>query len=120
MEFKVSPLFMCFSAGVGRSGTFVTLLWLMQLCARGIRPDIRAAVEDLRLHRMWMVQNLVSPVLTLTCSCRRTIQIFELSNSKVKTCSSTSKSPAFKYLLKSTKVLAATCTLIITNIFNIE
>ncbi|KAA8590903.1 hypothetical protein FQN60_001846, partial [Etheostoma spectabile] len=39
------------SAGVGRSGTFVTLLWLMQLCARGIRPDIRAAVEDLRLHR---------------------------------------------------------------------
>ncbi|CAL8325308.1 unnamed protein product [Merluccius merluccius] len=23
------------------------------------RPDIRAAVEDLRMHRMWMVQNLV-------------------------------------------------------------
>lgn len=38
----------------------MTLLWLMQLCVRGIRPDIRAAVEDLRLHRMWMVQNLVS------------------------------------------------------------
>lgn len=66
---------MCFSAGVGRSGTFVTLLWLMQLCVRGIRPDIRAAVEDLRLHRMWMVQNLVSPVLTLTCSGRRAIEI---------------------------------------------
>lgn len=32
----------------------------MQLCVRGIQPDIRAAVEDLRLHRMWMVQNLVS------------------------------------------------------------
>lgn len=52
--------FSCFSAGVGRSGTFVTLLWLMQLCVRGIQPNIRAAVEDLRLHRMWMVQNLVS------------------------------------------------------------
>lgn len=49
-----------FSAGVGRTGTFVALLWLMQLCARGIRPDIMAAVEDLRLHRMWMVQKLVS------------------------------------------------------------
>lgn len=56
---------MCFSAGIGRSGTFVTLLWLMQLCVRGIQPDVRAAVEDLRLHRMWMVQNLVSPALTL-------------------------------------------------------
>lgn len=62
---EVNHLFMCCSAGVGRSGTLVTLLWLMQLCVRGIRPDIRAAVADLRLHRMWMVQNLVSPVLTL-------------------------------------------------------
>lgn len=65
MELEVNATLMCFSAGVGRSGTFVTLLWLMQLCVRGIRPDVRAAVEDLRLHRMWMVQNLVSPALTL-------------------------------------------------------
>ncbi len=65
---EVNPVFMCFSAGIGRSGTFATLLWLMQLCVRGIQPDVRAAVEDLRLHRMWMVQNLVSPALTLTCS----------------------------------------------------
>lgn len=50
-----------FSAGIGRTGTFVTLLWLQQLCARGIRPDIKAAVQDLRLHRMGMVQTLVSP-----------------------------------------------------------
>uniref|UniRef100_A0A3P9JHV7 protein-tyrosine-phosphatase n=1 Tax=Oryzias latipes TaxID=8090 RepID=A0A3P9JHV7_ORYLA len=47
------------SAGVGRSGTFVTLLWLMQLCMRGIQPNIKAAVEDLRLHRMYMVQTPV-------------------------------------------------------------
>lgn len=80
--FKVNPLFMCFSAGVGRSGTFVSLLWLMQLCARGIQPDIRAAVEDLRLHRMWMVQNLVSPVLTLTLSGERSTEIFYLSKSR--------------------------------------
>lgn len=59
-SFRSAVCFSCFSAGVGRSGTFVTLLWLMQLCVRGIQPSIRAAVEDLRLHRMWMVQNLVS------------------------------------------------------------
>lgn len=72
---EVNRLFMCCSAGVGRSGTLVTLLWLMQLCVRGIRPDIRAAVADLRLHRMWMVQNLVSPVLTLSGRGRETIEM---------------------------------------------
>ncbi|XP_068198326.1 receptor-type tyrosine-protein phosphatase V-like isoform X2 [Antennarius striatus] len=55
---RLGPAVVHCSAGVGRSGTLVTLLWMMQLCVRGIRPDIRAAVEDLRLHRMWMVQNL--------------------------------------------------------------
>ncbi|KAM8863075.1 receptor-type tyrosine-protein phosphatase V-like isoform 3-T4 [Spinachia spinachia] len=55
------------TAGVGRSGTFVALLWLMQLCARGIPPDIRAAVQDLRLHRMWMVQNLEQYLLVHQC-----------------------------------------------------
>ncbi|XP_037334242.2 receptor-type tyrosine-protein phosphatase V-like isoform X1 [Pungitius pungitius] len=59
---RLGPAVVHCSAGVGRSGTFVTLLWLMQLCARGIQPNVRAAVQDLRLHRMWMVQNLVSPV----------------------------------------------------------
>ncbi|XP_029011289.1 receptor-type tyrosine-protein phosphatase eta-like [Betta splendens] len=55
------------SAGVGRSGTFVASLWLMQLCARGIRPDVRAAVEDLRLHRMWTVQTLDQYILVHRC-----------------------------------------------------
>ncbi|XP_061591880.1 receptor-type tyrosine-protein phosphatase V-like [Cololabis saira] len=55
------------SAGIGRSGTFVTLLWLMQLCVRGIQPDVRAAVEDMRLHRMWMVQTEEQYVLIYQC-----------------------------------------------------
>ncbi|XP_045549000.1 receptor-type tyrosine-protein phosphatase F isoform X5 [Salmo salar] len=55
------------SAGVGRSGTFVALLWLMQLCVRGIMPDVRAAVEDLRRHRVMMVQNLEQYILVHQC-----------------------------------------------------
>ncbi|XP_068607927.1 tyrosine-protein phosphatase non-receptor type 6 [Brachionichthys hirsutus] len=64
---RLGPTVVHCSAGIGRSGTLVTLLWMMQLCARGIRPDIRAAVEDLRLHRMWMVQNLEQYVFVHQC-----------------------------------------------------
>ncbi|KAF7658329.1 hypothetical protein LDENG_00014120 [Lucifuga dentata] len=64
---RLGPAVVHCSAGIGRSGTFVTLLWLMQLCVRGIRPNIRAAVEDLRLHRMWMVQNLEQYIFVHRC-----------------------------------------------------
>ncbi|KAK0149626.1 Receptor-type tyrosine-protein phosphatase V [Merluccius polli] len=64
---RLGPAVVHCSAGVGRSGVFVTLLWLMQLCERGVRPDIRAAVEDLRMHRMWMVQNLKQYICVHQC-----------------------------------------------------
>ncbi|XP_026188773.1 receptor-type tyrosine-protein phosphatase eta-like isoform X2 [Mastacembelus armatus] len=64
---RLGPTVVHCSAGIGRSGVFVTLLWLMQLCARGIQPDVRAAVEDLRLHRMWMVQTLEQYIFIHRC-----------------------------------------------------
>ncbi|KAM9342994.1 receptor-type tyrosine-protein phosphatase V-like isoform 2-T4 [Pholidichthys leucotaenia] len=64
---RLGPAVVHCSAGIGRSGTFVALLWLMQLCVRGIRPNIRAAVQDLRLHRMRMVQTLEQYVFVHQC-----------------------------------------------------
>ncbi|XP_051524763.1 receptor-type tyrosine-protein phosphatase beta-like isoform X2 [Myxocyprinus asiaticus] len=55
------------SAGVGRSGTFVALLWLLQLCARGIPPNVRLAVQDLRKRRVMMVQNIEQYILVHQC-----------------------------------------------------
>ncbi|XP_023675063.1 receptor-type tyrosine-protein phosphatase eta-like isoform X2 [Paramormyrops kingsleyae] len=55
------------SAGVGRSGTFVALLWLLQLCSRNIWPDVRGVVHNLRRHRMMMVQSLEQYIFIHTC-----------------------------------------------------
>ncbi|XP_043985913.1 receptor-type tyrosine-protein phosphatase V-like isoform X2 [Gambusia affinis] len=81
------------SAGIGRSGTFVTLLWLMQLSMRGIPPDIKGAVRDLRLHRMSMVQTLDQYIFIHHCllhwlsggpSARQQMQVPDLNSNQHK------------------------------------
>ncbi|XP_076133103.1 receptor-type tyrosine-protein phosphatase V-like [Alosa pseudoharengus] len=66
----VGPAVIHCSAGVGRSGTFVTLLWLLQLSARGVQPDVKASVEDLRRHRVLMVQTLEQYIFVHKCLMR--------------------------------------------------
>lgn len=49
-----------FSAGVGRTGTFIALDRILQQLDSKDTVDIYAAVHDLRLHRVHMVQTEVS------------------------------------------------------------
>ena len=48
-----------FSAGVGRSGTFVVLDTLLQRIKTQDTVDIFGAVSELRKDRVWMVQTEV-------------------------------------------------------------
>ncbi|XP_062397317.1 receptor-type tyrosine-protein phosphatase V-like [Sardina pilchardus] len=66
----VGPAVIHCSAGVGRSGTFVTLLWLLQLCTRGVQPDVKASVQDMRRHRVLMVQTLEQYICVHKCLMR--------------------------------------------------
>ena len=47
------------SAGVGRTGTFISLDYLLQEAAAGEHVDILKCVHTLRSHRVDIVQNLV-------------------------------------------------------------
>ncbi|XP_063064884.1 receptor-type tyrosine-protein phosphatase V-like isoform X2 [Engraulis encrasicolus] len=58
------------SAGVGRSGTFVAVLWLLQLCVRGVSPDVKGAVMDLRRHRVFMVFTVEQYICVHKCLMR--------------------------------------------------
>ncbi|KAL2103488.1 hypothetical protein ACEWY4_000356 [Coilia grayii] len=67
---RIGPSIIHCSAGVGRSGTFVALLWLLQLCVRGVPPEVKAAVQDLRRHRVNMVQTLEQYIFVHKCLIR--------------------------------------------------
>ena len=47
------------SAGIGRTGTYISLDWLLQEAASGDHVDILACVDTLRKDRVDMVQNVV-------------------------------------------------------------
>ena len=49
----------CSSAGIGRTGTYISLDWLLQEAASGDHMDILACVDMLRKDRVDMVQNVV-------------------------------------------------------------
>lgn len=57
--FKSLGLFFFSSAGVGRTGTFIALDRILQQLDSKDAVDIYAAVHDLRLHRVHMVQTEV-------------------------------------------------------------
>lgn len=59
ISFEISGIFF-FSAGVGRTGTFIALDRILQQLDSKDTVDIYAAVHDLRLHRVHMVQTEVS------------------------------------------------------------
>ena len=50
----------CFSAGVGRTGTFLALIWLLKQLEAEEGVDIFNCVQTFRESRMFMVQNVVS------------------------------------------------------------
>ena len=64
------PLLVHCSAGVGRTGTFITLDMMMQQMKAEGTLSIHQCVRNLRTQRMKMVQTLVCPKLRVyLCSC---------------------------------------------------
>ena len=54
-------MYCSFSAGVGRSGTFIALDHILYLIEEGVDSvDIFGIVHEMRKHRVWMVQTEVS------------------------------------------------------------
>lgn len=51
--------FISFSAGVGRSGTFIALDHILQKIQKHDYVDIFSIVYEMRKERVWMVQNEV-------------------------------------------------------------
>ncbi|KAG9461471.1 hypothetical protein GDO78_016788 [Eleutherodactylus coqui] len=55
-----SPIVVHCSAGVGRTGTFITLDRIIKQIEAEDRIDVYGTVYDLRMHRLLMVQTEVS------------------------------------------------------------
>ena len=50
----------CYSAGVGRTGTLITIDWVLEQLLKERLVDIAGTIRHIRTQRMAMVQTLVS------------------------------------------------------------
>ena len=55
-------MFVFYSAGVGRSGTFIALDRILQHIKKYDYVDIFGIVHEMRKERVWMVQNEVRTI----------------------------------------------------------
>ena len=56
MDITISNVILCYSAGVGRSGTFIALDRILQQIKHSDVVDIFGIVWQMRKERVWMVQ----------------------------------------------------------------
>ncbi len=64
---KVDLVLVHCSAGVGRTGTFITLDYMLERIKNENNINIFEFVNDLRRQRVWMVQTMVGHLSVLYC-----------------------------------------------------
>ncbi len=64
---KVDQVLVHCSAGVGRTGTFITLDYMLERIKNENNINIFEFVNDLRRQRVWMVQTMVGRLSVLYC-----------------------------------------------------
>ena len=69
-EYEITPVGSCplaYSAGVGRTGTFIVIDHILEQIEKELIVDIPGAITKIRQRRMYMVQNHVSSQALRVC-----------------------------------------------------